>query len=442
MDTFAFADTASPRVPYVNPSERKGASSANCFRVDWYGKVEEGILLDFDHPSAPNKTALIFGESNRYMGANTNPDRMPKFEVAGSRYLMRKARTEEIAIHGKQPFYIFNRFDASALNYVLVHVDFGMPNTMTPKNPLWAGIDGDYEEVSWGGHESVVRLNAKHGTLKIFFADSSVGIITYADFGTSAKLKYLKNKEEVLAARLNVVEALLAETDDIGNENQKVNLADKWFVELANMLRCVGYSEQLRRTIMGSIETFAERYAFSEYAKAEIAKTLRELGDTTIYGWLVGNYTVDLATSPSAAAPTVSPKRFDAELHSLISEAISYPSDLAWDNIRKRLVKAAADGQLRPGVKHRFIVQCPPGFAYMASEVGQLAAFGEEGGNTRTTSPLRSGRDKEKLPKHVLLAQQRQKQLDRASRQPRRGATGQKQNNYGPGKHQKKGGNK
>src|SRR3569623_222614 len=129
MDTFAFAGSA-PQGYVGNSSGRKSpldsllkqdrAKPANCFRVGWEGKIEEGIFLDVDHPAVRGKTALIFGETGRFIASNTKLDHGCLFEYVGARALMRRAVIETIHIVDKGDFPVLSR-SSGMPDYALVH---------------------------------------------------------------------------------------------------------------------------------------------------------------------------------------------------------------------------------------------------------------------------------------------------------------------------------
>ena len=306
MDTFAFGSAEASPLAQGNTSGRTSAhgNPANCFRVGWDGKIEEGIFLDFDHPSARMKTALILGGSGRYVGANTKPERAPKLEDAGSRYLMRRAFLNEITIEGKRPFYVFNRLDTSVLPYVLVHVDCDTPRAVTLKDPLLAGISGDYGEVGMSNFESLIRLDEEHSELRIFFADSRVGIVMYEGPGVAPSFNYIQKREDLLVARLNFLERKLEDTKWITDAEMKVRATDRLFHELARMLELCGSSEPMRRQIMSSIEQLFGYYQPSNGPRTRLKGILASLGDHTIYEWFFAQSDSDNVVDLRSFAPS------------------------------------------------------------------------------------------------------------------------------------------
>jgi hypothetical protein len=299
MEAFAFTGTAAQQSPFV-PTERESAPAripTNAFRVGWEGKIEEGFVLDFDHPTFPMRTALIFGESGHYLSVNTWEKRACVLEDFGTRQLAKRVLLDEIKPrNGGKSFLVMSKLERPA-PYVLVHVDFGTPLTVKPKMPLWAGISGDYHKVGWGGNEAVAMLDKERSDLRVFYADGRVGVMSYNMCGTSADLVFIDQPEDVLVVRLSNVEQMLTEADNINDVDRKQRFIDRWFHELATMLDIIGTSPQMRQQIMNAVERLTETYSPSNGVRTRLKNILLSFGDRTIYGWLFAKPSDD--TTPS-----------------------------------------------------------------------------------------------------------------------------------------------
>ncbi|HEV8666743.1 MAG TPA: hypothetical protein VN665_02740, partial [Candidatus Paceibacterota bacterium] len=185
-------------------------------------------------------------------------------------------------------------------------------------------------------------------------------------------------------------------------EGRKVESHDRAIRELVYMHKMAALYPALRGKIVAGMERLATRRPLSDNMRKYVAGALKAAGSVVYYGWLAGQETV----VSQSRADLISPKKYDGELHGLITEAME--GSVAWSYVTLRLVKASEDGQLRPGVRSRFLLQCTD-----SAETDKVAKlpFVEGVKQTASTSPL--GSKTKKVDKAALQARRAARNADR-----------------------------
>jgi hypothetical protein len=377
------------------------AKPANCFRIGWDAKSEEGFFLELNHPTTYRAgeyiPALILGEG-RYILRNRN--RGCLYEVVDGRGLVRRAVVGEAYANGK-PFPLLDRFDGDA-HSALILVDLSAPQGLRVKGvPAFSGIAGG-RKVSWGGREALVELKYDE-TLTIFYPDGRVCSVI-AEQGT-------------LQARSH------APSDAVETRLRQVVL-DHAYDTIAPMIRMTKNHPELRKQIIDFLEGLET--TLSAPVRKDLKTALHMVGDLTTYWWLVADADEEAAN----AAPAVNARTYDGRLHGLITKAIEFKTEWAWKMTFAALKTAADEGQLRPGVQNRFCTQCPSGFSELSDEVGKLPVFGHE--QKSVPSPLGNKTTRSRKEEEARRAARR---AERLALQPQKGRAGQKSEpNSGKGK--------
>jgi hypothetical protein len=299
MDTFAFAGPASQQ-PFVNTSGRRSApvylieedkaKSASCYRIGADGQIEEGFFLDFNHPVAMGKIALVLGEGEFFLGRDYTAGCI--YETKQGRAYVRRASLSTVSLEGKKPFNVLRKQDDDSTAR-LVLVNSGLrPGVQLAEgfNALYAGTGGTATRIGWGKYETLVGID-KDQHLLVFYPDGNVGRIHYDG------LKNLFNgeiqmliPEEALEERLALVEQLMS-TADSQDAERKQKLYLRWLGELASMIRMTKLFPELRQGIIRAVGRNVKS-RFGGKFPTELHKlftwALRTVGEREIPWWLAG----------------------------------------------------------------------------------------------------------------------------------------------------------
>ncbi len=406
----AFASSSNRAPNHLLEVDRK--KPANCFVVN--GSASEGIELALNHPAVPLGTPALMLSSSRYVGRHRVSPRGCLYEVVDNNVgVVRRAKLEEIPISNNKHIPVLSRLDVEKSVYLLAHVLYGLAGGVKLRpgmQELYSGVSGG-TLVSDGYNEALVRV--KDGeSLHIFYPDGKVGAINYAGILANHKVTFF-DPENALSERLDVVEGILHGARDL-DDNLKAEAQVRAFHEMVAMLKMTAIYPALREKIVTRMEKLATRHPLNENMRMYVGTALKAAGNTVSRDWLAG---VDHAVVKSEAVLAVSPKKYDGELHGLITEAVNEILD--WQKVAERLVKASEDGQFRPGVRHRFLLQCPD--SKLTDQVARLP-YVEGMVTSKKPSPLGN---KTKKKSAAEIAKNR---LRRHEAQPAKGKSGSKPN--------------
>lgn len=392
------------------------ASSANCFFLN--GKIEEGFVINFDHPLSGGRAALILGERsfvlrNKYNGCVYEGR-------VGGQAVVRRAELDEIQIEGDRTFPILSKAGNTAKK--LVHVDFGMApgaKTAVGLEPLWAGVGGFGTKgriVSRDNTGALVEMD-KDDTLFVFYQSGEVVRVSYSDFGTKNVIFRLA-PEDALDVRIDLVRDWLKTAAAEKAELSRGKNHDRALHEFAAMLRMSKLFPNLGKKIVHAVDSLAANgCVFRSGVQQHFKEVLAALNDRMIYSWLADETAGEEEEQVSGKEP---PRKCDGRLHSLISDAMNKAG--SWEVACNAIVVAAEQDNLRPGVQKRFILECPADKSALSNQVGKLPLAAAQQ-TCIASSPLGRG-DKPLSAQEKIVAEKAraEKRAERHAAQPSRGA--------------------
>ena len=408
---------------------REWAKPVVCFTVTDH--VEEHFALDLNHPITGGKVALVMGE-NSYVARDSYGRRGCLYKMDGGKALVRRAEIEFFETQGGKRFPLLRRLDNEDPKFILAHVRFGFrkANEKAGFENLWSDVRGGQKIGKTDREDAEALVELKEGqVLTIFYRDGAVAKIPYTDFGALAsnggKVTML-GAEDALSERLdNIAETLNRASTLEGDARAKKE--DGALHGLASLILMTKNHSELRGKIMAKVEWHAGR--MRNAVRNHFERSPTSIGDTTIYSWLpereVATVNVTRGGPVRYGDPLPSPvldaikaadaKKVDGMLHGMISEAIK--GIRTWASVRDEFKRRSLAGEFRPGVRHRFCLQCTD--SAITDEVSKYPVAVKDN-DKRGPSPLGN----KTMTKEKLVAYEKRRDEGRGKREhPARGSS-------------------
>lgn len=296
----AIANSAPKKAPATDRAAQMKMPVA-CFMI--FDRVTEGIEMTHSHPLVPGEWALILGEKN-YVARDRANNRGCLSEITDGRALTFRAKVGYFtAKSGRQTPVLQRPGHGEELHKALVVAGFGLngarlgplfetkPGT-NEKRGLFVGVAGGNLIASDEG-EALVEVS-KSDTLTIFYPDGSVTEIRHEDlarFAYTGKRPESLSAKDALYARIEYIDGELkkakqADPKDL-DEDKRAKTIDRWFHELAAMIRLTKNLPNLRQPIFDLIDNHVE-----DRLRGGVQKHLREVlefvNDRSVHSWLEG----------------------------------------------------------------------------------------------------------------------------------------------------------
>ena len=257
---------------------------ANCRTIN--GAIEEGFYLDLGHPVSGGKPSIILGE-NAFLARDGRDGCLYRMTDRGG--FVRRASVGEFEAPGGKTYPVLQR--ASDEKTLVVHVYFGLNEHVRLNagfDPLWSGVIGGHT-ASCGRSKAVVEV--KRGDfLSIFYPNGVVAKVDYTDLKSAASLAdKLLSAENSLAERLQFVDAKILGARSIEDDDRRRKAEDRWFHELAAMVRMTSIFPTLRDKILNVVERHSNG-GLRGGVRKHLHGALCAVGDSTYYGWLADLY--------------------------------------------------------------------------------------------------------------------------------------------------------
>ena len=230
--------------------------------------------------------------------------------------------------------------------------------------PVWAGVRGARRIVDRTTHEMFVEADAGD-TLHVYYPDGVVAEVTVA---TDGVMRTTLAPEAALEKRLEFVESLFARVADFTDLDERARKQDRNFHELAALLRLTALYPDFREKITRTIGVHTKRIGgrLNQGVRNHLRENLETIDDSSNYWWLSDTPALPKVTSGPVrygdplpaldAVKAADAKKVDGMLHGMISEAIK--GIRTWTSVRDELKRRSLAGEFRPGVRHRFCLQC------------------------------------------------------------------------------------
>ncbi|KKW23631.1 MAG: hypothetical protein UY67_C0020G0025 [Candidatus Kaiserbacteria bacterium GW2011_GWA2_52_12] len=291
--------------------------------------------------------------------------------------------------------------------------------------PVWAGVRGARRIVDRTTHEMFVEADAGD-TLHVYYPDGVVAEVTVA---TDGVMRTTLAPEAALEKRLEFVESLFARVADFTDLDERARKQDRNFHELAALLRLTALYPDFREKITRTIGVHTKRIGgrLNQGVRNHLRENLEIIDDSSNYWWLSDTPALPKVTSgpvrygdPSPALSAIkvtNAKKVDGELHGMIDEAIKSPGK--FPAVRDELKRRSLAGELRPGVRNRFCLQCPADKSELSDEVSKYPVAVKDN-DKRGPSPLGS----KTMSREERVAYEKRRDTNRAARNTARPARG------------------
>lgn len=230
--------------------------------------------------------------------------------------------------------------------------------------PVWAGVRGARRIIDRTTHEMLIEADAED-TLHVYYPDGVVVEVKVTKDGVTRTLA----PEAALEKRLDFVESSFAKVADFTDADERARKQDRNFHELASLLLLTAFHPYLREKVIRTVGTHTKRIGgrLNKGVRRHFLESLEEINDRTDYWWLTERSIDELTVTRGpirygdplpalSAVRAANAKKVDGELHGMISEAMKSPSK--WPAVRDELKRRSLADELRPGVRHRFCLQC------------------------------------------------------------------------------------